>query len=103
MKGTKMNKEKIFKKCIKIWGNKKNKDQLIEEAAELIVAVRHFERGKTYKTQLIEEMVDVQMMIDICRDIYDISDEEFDEMFERKLDIVKLDLKTDIKKMKKGR
>lgn len=93
-----MNKEKIFKDCIEIWGNEKNKEQLIEEAAELIVAIRHYKRGKITKAQLVEEMVDVQMMIDICKDIYNVSENEWKKMFVYKLGIAKFQLRLSTKK-----
>lgn len=38
-------------------------DQLIEECGELIVAVRHFKRGRITVDQLRDEMADALLMI----------------------------------------
>ncbi len=80
-----MNKKTIFKRCIKEWGLDANIHQLIEELGELIVAVLHYPRKKATKQDLLTELVDVQMMLDISRDIYNISEQEFDREMNRKL------------------
>ena len=57
------NENEVFKAAINHWGIDLQMDQAIEECAELIVAIRHFKRGRTNRLpKLIEEMVDA----DIC-------------------------------------
>ena len=80
-----MNKQEIFDKCIGQWGAEANIKQLIEEMGELIVAVCHYPRKKATRKDVMTELVDVQMMIDISRDIYNVSEEEFNKEMEKKL------------------
>ena len=42
-------------------------DCLVEECAELIVAIRHYRRGRTNIHKVIEEMADVNLMCDMVR------------------------------------
>jgi NTP pyrophosphatase (non-canonical NTP hydrolase) len=42
-------------------------DCLVEECAELIVAIRHYRRGRTNVNKVIEEMADVNLMCDMVR------------------------------------
>lgn len=42
-------------------------DCLIEECAELIVAIRHYRRGRASVDKVIEEMADVNLMCDMVR------------------------------------
>lgn len=52
----------LFEAAISLWGEGAQKDQAIEEAAELIVALRHDARGRP--STIIEEVADMSIMLD---------------------------------------
>ena len=53
----------------KKYGAQPQKDQLIEECAELIVALRHERRGRD--SLVVEELVDVEIMLEQMKMFYD--------------------------------
>ncbi len=53
----------LLKEAINKWGVDAQENQLIEECAELIVAVNHFKRGRVPINKVAEEMADVRIMI----------------------------------------
>lgn len=53
----------IYQETIRTWGEEAQYDQMIEECAELIVALKHFKRSKIAKQDVINEIADVTMMI----------------------------------------
>lgn len=58
------NEGEVLNAAIKLWGMDVQRDQAIEECAELIVALRHVDRGRTgAMDNLIEEMVDTQICL----------------------------------------
>jgi len=54
--------ENILNKAIEVYGEDAQIDQMIEEAAELIVALQHYKRGRITKDQVCEEVADVKIM-----------------------------------------
>ena len=54
----------VLKKAIDKWGEAKQLDMMQEEAAELIVAINHYRRGRNTWIHVIEEMSDVRIIID---------------------------------------
>jgi NTP pyrophosphatase (non-canonical NTP hydrolase) len=56
--------KEIFQKAILELGIKSQSDMLIEECSELILAIRHYDRGKASQEKIIEELVDVSVMIE---------------------------------------
>ena len=58
-----MDMTEIYQKTIKTWGEEAQYDQMIEECAELIAALKHFKRGKIEKQDVINELADVTLMI----------------------------------------
>ena len=52
----------IYKAAIDKWGSDAQFDQLVEECAELIAAVKHYRRGRVTEQQLADELADVLLM-----------------------------------------
>ncbi|MHA1291117.1 MAG: hypothetical protein ACTSQJ_00445 [Promethearchaeota archaeon] len=65
----------LFKKAIEKWGNKLQLDMVIEELAELIVAINHYKRevNVNNKLKIAEETADVLIMIEQLIFILDIN------------------------------
>lgn len=61
----------IYERAIKTFGPDKQVEMLIEEMAELMVAISHFWRGKAKLEQVCEEIVDVEIMLDQAKMIFD--------------------------------
>ncbi len=56
--------------AVALWGIEERMDMLVEECAELIVAVNHFKRNRITQDQLISELADVEIMLDQMRIIF---------------------------------
>ena len=56
--------------AVALWGIEAQMDMLVEECAELIVAVNHFKRNRITQDQLISELADVEIMLDQMRIIF---------------------------------
>lgn len=59
-----MNRQEILEKALTEWGIVQQLDMLVEECAELIVAIEHWQRGRVGLDKLVEEGVDVKLMIE---------------------------------------
>lgn len=55
--------DKIYRATLDKWGTEAQYDQAVEECAELIIALKHFRRGKIDRRVLIEELADVTLMV----------------------------------------
>jgi len=53
----------VYSETINKWGEEAQYDQMIEECAELIVAIKHFKRGKTNRQTVIDELADITLML----------------------------------------
>ncbi len=53
----------VYRETINKWGEEAQYDQMIEECAELIVAIKHFKRGKTNQQTVIDELADITLML----------------------------------------
>ena len=58
-----MNREHIYRATLEKWGEKTQYEQMVEECAELIAAIKHYERGKIKREDLIAELADVTLMV----------------------------------------
>jgi NTP pyrophosphatase (non-canonical NTP hydrolase) len=58
-----MDMTQIYQKTIDTWGEEAQYDQMIEECAELIAALKHFKRGKIEDQDVINELADVTLMV----------------------------------------
>lgn len=62
-----------------------NNDIIIEECAELIKTITKSNRGKTNRENIKEEMIDVLICLQMCREMYHFSDDELVEEYEKKM------------------
>ena len=62
----------LFHDALELWGKDAQINQAIEEMAELIVALNHDRRVKKKRSvsQITEELVDVEFMLDQVKYIY---------------------------------
>ncbi len=60
---TAMSMTKTYKKTVDKWGEEAQYDQMIEECAELIVALKHLKRGKIDRQEVINKLADVTLMV----------------------------------------
>ena len=57
-----MEKEKLYQITIDKWGTDAQYEQMVEECAELITALKHYQRGKVDQEAVINELADVTLM-----------------------------------------
>lgn len=58
-----MEKDQLYQATIDKWGVEAQYEQMVEECAELITALKHFQRDKADKQTVINELADVTLMI----------------------------------------
>ena len=58
-----MDMQLIYQKTISRWGEDAQYDQMVEECAELIAALKHFRRGKVNQQVVIDELADITLML----------------------------------------
>ena len=58
-----MDRSNIYRATLEKWGEKAQYEQMVEECAELIAALKHFERGKVERSDIIAELADVTLMV----------------------------------------
>lgn len=75
----------IFKRIIAKYGVEGQVLMIIEECSELILAISHYNRGRVKSDAVIEEIVDVTIMLEQARLIYDVNDVRFGEIYEKKI------------------
>lgn len=77
----------IYKQAIEKWGYESQINMMIEECAELIVALRHLDRGKATELDVCSEIADVEILCNQMRVIF--GNEKVDSQKEIKLERVK--------------
>jgi len=78
-----MNRTDIYRATLAKWGEKAQYEQMVEECAELIAALKHFERGKIGRSEIIAELADVTLMVGQLT--WMLGEVEVDEAIETKL------------------
>ena len=58
-----MNRTEIYRATLAKWGEQAQYEQMVEECAELITALKHYERGKIGRNEIIAELADVTLMV----------------------------------------
>ena len=53
----------LYQQTIDKWGTEAQYDQMVEECAELIAALKHYRRGKVDQQAVISELADVTLMV----------------------------------------
>lgn len=61
----------IFEAALARWGECAQLKQLAEECSELAVEALHRAKGRPNHSELLEELIDVELMIDQMRLMYD--------------------------------
>lgn len=79
--------------ALRKYGANAQMDQTIEECAELIVALRHYRRGKATEQDVLGELADVAIMVDQMR--IQFGRDKFDEMHREKLAKLRRQLEAD--------
>ena len=83
----------VFRRIIAKFGVENQVSMIIEECGELILAISHYRRGRVNSNAVIEEIVDVTIMIEQARLIYDPTGEKFGEIYKRKIERIENMLK----------
>ncbi len=72
-------------KAILTWGEESQIKMAVEECAELLVAIMHRSRNRVTNKAVVEELVDVSLMVEQLRMIYD-KDGDFETIRTQKLE-----------------
>jgi len=78
-----------YKQAIETYGVRAQKLMAIEEMSELTKEICKDFRGKLDREHLVEEVPDVLITIDQLMIMYEISDREIQQMYERKIERLK--------------
>ena len=74
----------IYAQALELWGIKAQKNQLIEECLELVLATRKtIKHDRTYSPNFIEELCDVTIMINQMKTLIPL--ETFNTTFNKKI------------------
>lgn len=76
----------IFHKIIAKFGIENQTSMIMEECSELILAISHFRRKRVKSESIMEEVVDVTIMLEQARLIYDPNDVIFGKIYKRKIE-----------------
>jgi len=87
--------EDIYKEAIEKYGNLSQMDMVVEECSELIQAVQKFKRGEDNRSNVLEEIADVEIMCAQARLIFDFTGHEVDNVKAYKLERLKQRIKSD--------
>ncbi len=78
------NEQELYREATRIWGDKAQMIMTMEECGELIKAVaKVFRKGQI--DEVIDELVDVQIMVNQMRVLFDPTGEKFNDRFTYKL------------------
>ena len=76
----------LFTDCMDTFGVVSQLDQLVEECAEVIVAVNHLKRDRIGIDQLMEELVDVSILTDQFVSVWDSDHKVTDKIRKEKIE-----------------
>lgn len=68
----------LAKLAVAAYGKELQLDCLIEEMAELMVAINHNRRHRVQMDKVVEEIADVMVMLDQAAYLFDVKDEDID-------------------------
>lgn len=75
----------IIRAAVDTYGHDSQIQQLLEEMAELQVAILHQQRGKAERAQVVGEIADVLIMLEQLQDMLEITDAELGRAIRLKL------------------
>lgn len=81
--------EEIFLNMIEKFGNEHQINIFTEECAEVLFAISKHRRGLAGVNSVVEELVDVQIMINQLKLIYDPNGTEFPPIYKYKINRIK--------------
>ena len=81
----KIRNRKFTKKAIELWGRDFQFNMVLEELAELAVAVQHYRRGLILKLQVAEEIADVHCVLELLLELLDIDKREVEIIINQKI------------------
>lgn len=67
--------EQLCARAIIKWGEQSQKEMMVEECAELIVALKHYDRSRVATAAVIEEMVDVELALAQMKMVFEVEPE----------------------------
>lgn len=74
--------KELYKKAVEKWGQDAQIDMIIEEAAELILSIEHWKRGRKSSNNIFEEAADLYNMLMQLREM---QPKLFDDWVNRKM------------------
>jgi len=80
-----MDEKRILEEAINVFGVDNQTDMISEEAGELVAAVNQFKRSRKTIEEFLEEVVDVEIMLEQARIMYDPEDEYCSMIRQKKL------------------
>lgn len=89
-----MQEQEIYRKAIKHWGEELQVGMLMEEMAELTIAINKFRRSaielgndimQSKRKDIAEEIADVKIMLEQIKVLFNISDYEISSQYQKKL------------------
>ncbi len=75
----------VFSRAIAKFGVTNQVSMILEECSELILAISHYNRGRVNSSAVMEEIVDLTIMCEQARLIYDPTDTEFGRIYIKKI------------------
>ncbi len=75
----------IFHDAVEKLGRRSQFTKVLEELAELTLALIHYKDGKTTHDEVVDEIVDVSIMLEQLKVMMEISNEEMTKKWEEKL------------------
>jgi NTP pyrophosphatase (non-canonical NTP hydrolase) len=84
--------ESIFERCIRVWGTIPQMRMAIEEMAELTKEICKAFRGEDNRTQILDEIADVLIMLKQLSIVYSMTREEIEKQVNFKLSRIKVKL-----------
>jgi NTP pyrophosphatase (non-canonical NTP hydrolase) len=76
----------VFHRTIARFGVEHQVSLIMEECSELILAISHYRRGRVKSDAIMEEIVDMTIMLEQARLIFDPTDEKFGEIYKKKIE-----------------
>lgn len=82
----------ILIQAIEKWGDSIQLDMVVEEMSELIKEICKYKRGRVNRSEIIEEIADVSIMLEQAKIIFGISDGEINDVAHTKIGRLKYKL-----------
>lgn len=74
--------DEVFEEALRLWGEDVQRDMVVEECGEAIIANQHRKRGRVTREEMIEEFVDVHILMEQMRVTYA---PQYEEIYDHKM------------------